>query len=87
VIDFTDSALGDPAFDFTALWAYGPWASEQAAESYGAGADRAGMLARSLWCFTRYRIDQVWWSVSGARVYDVERIRAELKELFDILGV
>jgi aminoglycoside phosphotransferase (APT) family kinase protein len=87
VIDFTDAGLGDPAFDFTCLWAYGRWATEHAALSYRAGADNADMLSRSLWWFTRYRIDQVWWSLSGARDYDVERIRGELEDLFDTIGV
>ena len=44
------------------------------------------MLARSLWWFTRFRVDQIWWSVSGARNYDVARIRRELGGLFTTLG-
>ena len=87
VIDFTDAALGDPAFDFASLWAHGRWAPERAARTYGAGAGAADMLARSLWWFTRYRVDQVWWSVSGVRAYDVPRIRRELEGLFATLGV
>jgi aminoglycoside 2''-phosphotransferase len=87
VIDFTDAALGDPAFDFSCLWAYGRWAPAEAARSYGADADTPGLLSRALWWFTRYRVDQVWWSVSGARDYDVVRIKRELKDLFATLGV
>lgn len=87
VIDFTDASLGDPAFDFTCLWAYGQWAVEHVARRYGAGAANSDILSRSLLWFTRYRIDQVWWSVSGAREYDVAAIRRELEELFDRLGI
>jgi aminoglycoside 2''-phosphotransferase len=87
VIDFTDAGLGDPAFDFTCLWAYGRWAPEHTAQSYGAGAENSDMLSRSLWWFTRYRIDQVWWSVSGTREYDVVAIRRELEGLFDTTGI
>jgi aminoglycoside 2''-phosphotransferase len=87
VIDFSDARVGDPAFDFTFLWAYGREAPPLAARSYGADAGTADMLARSLWWFTRYRIDQVWWSVSGARRYDVARIKGELAELFVALGL
>jgi aminoglycoside 2''-phosphotransferase len=87
VIDFTDASLGDPAFDFTFLWAYGREAPALAARAYGSEAETAGLLSRSLWWFTRYRIDQIWWSVSGARSYDVARIRGELAELFVALGL
>jgi aminoglycoside 2''-phosphotransferase len=87
VIDFTDAALGDPAFDFTFLWAYGDWAPAHAAKSYGAGAETEGLLRRSLWWFVRYRIDQVWWNESGARAYDVGRIVQDLPGLLDTLGV
>jgi aminoglycoside 2''-phosphotransferase len=87
VIDFTDAGLGDPAFDFTCLWAYGRWAPEQAAQSYSAGADVSDILSRSLWWFARYRVDQIWWSVSGARNYDVVAIGRELEGLFDTLGL
>ena len=59
VIDFTDACLGDPAYDFAFLWAYGPWVPERVARAHGPGVDHAEMLVRSLWWFTRYRIDQV----------------------------
>jgi aminoglycoside 2''-phosphotransferase len=85
VIDFTDAALGDPAYDFAFLWAYGAWAPGLAAQAYGA--DAADMLARSRWWFTRYLIDQMWWTISGARAYDLDRIRPELGGLFESLGV
>jgi len=87
VIDFTDACLGDPAFDFSCLWAYGDWAPGLAARSYGAGAEMADILRRSRWWLTRYRIDQVWWSISGARDYDVTAIRRELEGLFEDLDV
>ena len=86
VIDFTDARLGDPAYDFAFLWAYGRWAAEGVVRSYGEDAETASMLARSLWWFTRFRVDQIWWSVSGARNYDVARIRRELGGLFTTLG-
>jgi len=87
VIDFTDAALGDPAYDFAFLWAYGAWAPGLAAQACGESADTADTLARSRWWFTRFRIDQVWWTISGARAYDVARIRAELGGLFQALGI
>lgn len=87
VIDFTDAALGDPAFDFAFLWSYGRWAPPRALRSYASGADPAGILTRSLWWFVRFRIDQVWWSVSGARAYDVPQIVRELPALFNELGL
>jgi aminoglycoside 2''-phosphotransferase len=87
VIDFTDAAVGDPAFDFSWLWAYGAWAPAQAARSYGADADAPGLLRRALWWFTRFRIDQAWWSLSGARACDVAMIKRELAELFASLGL
>jgi aminoglycoside 2''-phosphotransferase len=87
VIDFTDAALGDPAFDFTYLWSYGRRAPARALRSYGAGAATASILTRSLWWFVRYRIDQVWWSVSGARAYDVARIVGQLPALFGELSL
>jgi aminoglycoside 2''-phosphotransferase len=87
VIDFTDAALGDPAFDFSFLWSYGRWAPARAAETYHFTGDPAALLRRSLWWFTRFRIDQIWWSVSGAREYDVARIVGELPALFDELSL
>lgn len=85
VIDFTDAGLGDPAFDFTFLWAYGDWAAMHAASRYGAGHEPAYILARSRWWFARYRIDQIWWSLNGDREYDVAKISAELPRVFDSL--
>jgi aminoglycoside phosphotransferase (APT) family kinase protein len=87
VIDFTDASLGDPAFDFAFLWSYGPEAPARALQSCAPGADITGILKRSLWWFVRFRIDQVWWSVSGARAYDVERIAKELPALFGALSL
>jgi aminoglycoside 2''-phosphotransferase len=86
VIDFTDAALGDAAFDFSWLWAYGGWAPAWAASSYGADTDIPGLPPRALWWFTRLRIDQLWWSLSGARAYDVAKIKRELAELFETLA-
>lgn len=87
VIDFTDAALGDPALDFACLWAYGEWSPEYAARSYGVGAEVVGMISRSLWWFTRYRIDQLWWNVSDARDNGIMAIRQELARLFEALGL
>jgi aminoglycoside 2''-phosphotransferase len=84
VIDFTDAGLGDPAYDFTFLWAYGEPAARRAAQRHGADDD---LLLRSRWRFASYRINQIYWSLSGARAYDVARIAAELPPLFDKLGV
>ncbi len=87
VIDFTDASLGDPAFDFAFLWSYGREAAARVLQSYATGADTTGILERSLWWFVRFRIDQVWWSVSGARAYDVASIASELPALFGALSL
>jgi len=87
VIDFTDAALGDPAFDFAFLWSYGREAPARVLQSYASGAESTGILKRSLWWFVRFRIDQVWWTVSDARAYDIERIATELPALFGALSL
>jgi aminoglycoside 2''-phosphotransferase len=84
VIDFTDAALGDPAFDFTFLWAYGDDAPARVLASYGSADD--GLLTRSHWWFARYRLDQIWWSLNGDREYDVGAIVQGLPALFESLG-
>jgi len=86
VIDFTDAVLGDPAFDFTFLWAYGDDAPARAARAYGGGPSTADILARSRWWFARYRLDQVWWTLNGDREYDIERLIENLPDLFDALN-
>jgi aminoglycoside 2''-phosphotransferase len=87
VIDFTDAALGDPAFDFTFLWAYGDDAPARVARSYGDDQTVAGILTRSHWWFARYRLDQIWWSLNGDREYDVAAIARGLPALFESLEV
>jgi aminoglycoside 2''-phosphotransferase len=86
VIDFTDAALGDPAFDFTFLWAYGDDAPARAAPAYGGGPSTASILTRSRWLFARYRLDQVWWTLNGDREYDIERLVEALPGLFAALN-
>ena len=85
VIDFTDAARGDPAFDFTFLWAYGDDAPARVLASYGDAAP--GLLMRSRWWFARYRLDQIWWSLNGDRDYDVAGIVQGLPDLFEGLGL
>jgi len=85
VIDFTDAALGDPAFDFTFLWAYGDDAPARVAGSYAANEPIAAILARSRWWFARYRLDQIWWALNGDRDYDIARILRDLPALFEAL--
>jgi aminoglycoside 2''-phosphotransferase len=85
VIDFTDVAAGDPAFDFTFLWAYGDEAPRRVMASYGPTDE--GLLTRSHWWFARYRLDQIWWTLNGDRDYDVAEIVGALPELFGSLGV
>ena len=85
VIDFTDAVLGDPAFDFTFLWAYGDDAPARVLASYGDAVP--GLLMRSRWWFARYRLDQIWWSLNGDRDYDVAGIVQGLPDLFEGLGL
>ena len=87
MIDFTDAGSGDPAFDFTFLWAYGEWAARIAARRYGGGIAPPEIFMRSRWWFARYRIDQLWWELNGARAYDVSKISGELPALLDALEV
>jgi aminoglycoside 2''-phosphotransferase len=82
LIDFTDAGPGDPAFDFTFLWAYGDWAPARALHRYGAD---DGLLTRSRWWFARYCVDQFWWNLSGARGYDVTTVLADLRASLDAL--
>jgi aminoglycoside 2''-phosphotransferase len=86
VIDFTDAVLGDPAFDFTFLWAYGDDAPAKVARAYGGGPPAAGILSRSRWWFARYRLDQIWWTLNGDRDYDIARLVEELPGLFEALN-
>ncbi|HUZ11742.1 MAG TPA: aminoglycoside phosphotransferase family protein [Caulobacteraceae bacterium] len=85
VIDFTDAGPGDPAFDFTFLWAYGDWAPARAAACYGDAA--AEVLARSRWWFTRYSIDRLWWDLTGARACDAVKVEGDIRAGLDALGL
>lgn len=87
VIDFTDAGMGDPAFDFAFLWAYGDEAAEQVAHQYAAGEDAAAILSRSRWWFARYRIDQVWRALSDARADEVAGLSRALYAIFVALAV
>jgi aminoglycoside 2''-phosphotransferase len=86
VIDFTDAGLGDPAFDFTFLWAYGDDAPAQVLRRYGAVREAGGILQRSRWWFVRYRLDQVWWDARGYRAYGQARLLASLTAQLCALG-
>lgn len=85
VIDFTDVALGDPAFDFTFLWAYGDEAPARVARAYGDGKSTVEILARSRRWFARYRLDQIWWTLNGDREYDVASLVNDLPVLLEAL--
>ncbi len=87
VIDFTDAGAGDPAFDFTFLWAYGDWAPAHAARLYGTGGATAKIVARSRWWFTRYSVDRIWWSLTGARSCDTVKVERDIRESLHALGV
>jgi aminoglycoside 2''-phosphotransferase len=87
VIDFTDAGLGDPAFDFTFLWAYGDDAPAQVLRHYGGGPEADGLLRRSRWWFVRYRLDQVWWDARGHRAYGQARLLASLAHQLSALGL
>jgi aminoglycoside 2''-phosphotransferase len=87
LIDFTDAGLGDPAYDFTFLWAYGDWAAAHAARRYEAREPIDRMLRRSRWGFIRYCVDQLWWNLSGARGYDVTAVLADIRANLEALGL
>jgi aminoglycoside 2''-phosphotransferase len=82
VIDFTDAAAGDPAFDFAFLWGYGDWAPLRAAAGYGV----REVVERSRWWWTRYSVDRVWWTLSGARAYDLDKVVGEIGSSLVALG-
>ena len=86
VIDFTDAGVGDPAFDFAFLWAYGDWAPAHAARHYGAGGATAKIVVRSRWWFTRYSIDRIWWNLSGARACDTAKVEGDIRKNLEALG-
>jgi aminoglycoside phosphotransferase (APT) family kinase protein len=86
VIDFTDAGLGDPACDFTFLWAYAEWAPAHAIEAYGDPGLGPGLLTRSRWWFVRYGLDQLWWNAMGHRAYDPAAVIALLERDLAALG-
>ena len=85
VIDFTDAMRGDPAADFTYLWAYGDGAPARAARRYGAGADIDAMLTRSRWWYARYLIDQIWAALRGSDPGDVAALAERLAPVLEAL--
>ena len=87
VIDFTDAQLGDPAFDFTFLWAYGDWAPARAASRYLAGVDADAILTRSHWWYVRYAIDQSWTALGDPSPDVVAAITGQLPALLEGLGL
>ena len=87
VIDFSDATNGDPAFDFTYLWAYADWAPDRAARAYADRALAPGLVERSLWWFARYSLDQLWWNAMGHRAYDTAAIKLQLARTFAVLGL
>ena len=86
MIDFTDAGLGDPAFDFTFLWAYGEWAAAHAARFYGGGPEVEAMVDRSRWWWTLYCVNRFWWHLSGARAYDPRAVIGDIRANLDALG-
>jgi aminoglycoside phosphotransferase (APT) family kinase protein len=87
VIDFTDAGVGDPAFDFTFLWAYGDWGPACAALAYGGGDATSEIVARSRWWFIRYSIDRIWWNLSGARPCDTAKVEGDIRRSLDALDL
>ena len=86
VIDFTDAGVGDPAFDFTFLWAYGDWATARAAQVYGDADLTAAIVARSRWWFVRYSVDRLWWNLSDVRVCDTAKVEGDVRRSLEALG-
>jgi aminoglycoside phosphotransferase (APT) family kinase protein len=87
VIDFSDAAHGDPAFDFTFFWAYGDWAPALVADAYGALGDREGVMTRSRWWFLRYSVDRLLWDETKSRACDVPAVTGDLVRTLDALGL
>jgi aminoglycoside phosphotransferase (APT) family kinase protein len=87
VIDFTDAGAGDPAYDFTFLWAYGDWTLARALSRYGTELDVEDLVERSRWWWTRYSVDRLWWSVTGARACDTEKVIGDIRDSLKTLGL
>jgi len=69
VIDFSDTAIGDPAWDFGMLWAYGDWVPAYVIKHYGLAEDDASFLLRSRRQSARYWIDRLYWRTQGHDVH------------------
>src|SRR5690606_27506483 len=65
VIDF-DLRLGDPAWDFGALWAWGDWAPRFVFQHYAFAAEDPDLLERSRLQSVRYWVERLYWRIQGA---------------------
>lgn len=82
VIDFADTAIGDPAQDFSFLWSYGDWAPACAYANYDARRD-GGLLERSRRHYLRYATHRIVYclqhSKAQAAASTLKRLRRQLK--------
>lgn len=83
LIDFGEAAVGDPAWDFAALWGYGDWAPRFVLERYAFADEEPGILERSRFQYAHHLIDCLWWPASGRPpIGDPEKAAAELRAHF-----
>lgn len=87
VIDF-DAGLGDPAWDFASLWAWGDWAPPFIFEHYAMAAEDPGLLERSRLQSVRYWIERLYWRVMGANTHlSVAEVAALVKAELANVGI
>lgn len=83
LIDFGEASVGDPAWDFAALWGYGDWAPRFVLERYAFADEEPGILERSRFQYAHHLIDCLWWPASGRPLIgDPVKAAAELKTHF-----
>lgn len=83
IIDFGDVALGDPAQDFLAFWAYGEVAARQAVQYYSLHRADVSLLARSRHHFIRYRLHRLAEDLAESSDVDVVERAAEIEGLLE----
>jgi hypothetical protein len=44
------------------------------------------VVERSRWWWTRYSVDRVWWTLSGARAYDLDKVVGDIGSSLVALG-
>lgn len=86
IIDFSDAALGDPAWDFAAIGSYDDWVCPFMIENYAFAAEDVDLLDRSRQQAVRYWSDRLYNRIQGIHangsiVSIVAMLRSSLKRV------